>query len=286
MISGSLNAIFHDLHSSESGKTRFTQVVNTGYTTLPGDRESQEMDPDIIRYDNSRDFEKAMSVLSRLLAILVFALMSVVTNSVLPADVIIGNLSGDSTSIHSFYETSTMSLGVMTGVSSVTLTSVSLRLRAQDLSGAAGLMIYDDLSGNPGATLIADLGSKAVAGGSFADYLFTPVNQPILLANSKYWLTISTTITHPNSLLVAADSTLTPPAGSFATFLGLRFYDGSEITNLDGAQIPAFQISGGVGSVAVSEPAYFPLFAFVGGVIILLRRANGLAARSGAIVVS
>lgn len=227
-----------------------------------------------------------MSVLSRLLTLLVFTLIHVVMNGALPADVIIGNLAGDTASVHSFNSTSTMSLGVATGASSVTLTSVSLRLQSQDLSGAAGLTIYNDLFGNPGATLIADLGTQVVTGGSFADYLFAPVNQPTLLANSKYWLTISTTITHPNALLVAADSTLTPPTGSFATFLGLRFDDGDAITNLDSSQIPSFQIDGVVGSVAVSEPEYFPLLISVSGVMFLPRRLKRFAAWFGENAVS
>ncbi len=92
-----------------------------------------------------------MSMLSRLLAILVFASMNVMLSGVLPAGVIIGNLSGNSASVHSFDPTSAISLGVTTGASSVTLTSVSLRLRAQDFSGIAGLAIYDDLPGNPGS---------------------------------------------------------------------------------------------------------------------------------------
>ena len=223
-----------------------------------------------------------MSVLSRILAILVFALMNVVLNGVLPAAVIIGNLSGNSTSVHSFDSTSTMSLGVTIGASSVTLTSVSLRLRAQDLSGEAGLSIYNDDSGNPGTTLLVDLGTQTVAGGSFSDYLFAPVTQPLLLANSKYWLTISTTISNPNALLVAADSTLSPPTGLFATFLGLRFDDGDSITNLDSSQVPSFQVNGVVGSVAVSEPTYLPLIILVGGIAFCLRRFNLVPTRSDA----
>lgn len=239
------------------------------------------MAPDIIRSDNNRDLGKAMSVLSRLLAILVFASMNVVLSGVLPAGVIIGNLSGNSGSVHSFDSASTMSLGVTIGASSVTLTSVSLRLQAQDLSGEAGLSIYDDDFGNPGTTMIADLGTQTVSGGSFSYYLFAPVTQPLLLANSKYWLTITTTIPNPNALLVAADSTLTPPTGSLATFLGLRFNDGHSITNLDSSQVPSFQINGVVGSVAVSEPAYLPLMILIGGVMFLLRRMARSEAWSG-----
>ena len=56
-----------------------------------------------------------MSVLSQLLAILVFALMNFVLSGVLPAGVIIGNLSGNSGSVHSFDSASTMSLGVTIG---------------------------------------------------------------------------------------------------------------------------------------------------------------------------
>lgn len=237
--------------------------------------------PDFIRSDNARDLGQVMSVLSRLLAILVFASMNIVLSGVLPAGVIIGNLSGNSASVHSFDSTSTMSLGVTIGVSSVTLTSVSLRLQAQDLSGEAGLSIYGDDSGNPGATMIADLGTQTVSGGSFSYYLFAPVTQPLLLANSKYWLTITTTIPNPNALLVAADSTLTPPTGSFATFSGLRFYDGHSITNLDVSQVPSFQVNGVVGSVAVSEPAYLPLIILVSGVMFLLRRMTRSEAWSG-----
>ena len=175
-----------------------------------------------------------------------------------------------------------MSLGVTIGASSVTLTSVSLRLRAQDLSGEAGLSIYNDDSGNPGTTLLVDLGTQTVAGGSFSDYLFAPVTQPLLLANSKYWLTISTTISNPNALLVAADSTLSPPTGLFATFLGLRFDDGDSITNLDSSQVPSFQVNGVVGSVAVSEPTYLPLIILVGGIAFCLRRFNLVPTRSDA----
>ncbi len=222
-----------------------------------------------------------MSVSLRLLAIFVFALMNVVLNGVLSGAVIIGNLSGNSASVHSFDSTSTMSLGVTIGTTSVTLTSVSLRLRAQDLSGVAGLVIYDDLSGNPGITPLADLGTQTVFAGAFSDYFFAPVTQPLLLANSKYWLTITTMISHPNALLVAADSTLTPPTGSFATFLGLRFNDGDSITNLDSSQIPSFQLNGVVGSVAVSEPTYLPLIILVGGAMLLLRQATRSEALSG-----
>jgi hypothetical protein len=215
-----------------------------------------------------------MSVLSRLLTILVFASMNVVLSGVLPAGVIIGNLSGNSGSVHSFDSASTMSLGVTIGASSVTLTSVSLRLQAQDLSGEAGLSIYDDDFGNPGTTLLADLGTQTVSGGSFSNYLFAPVTQPLLLANSKYWLTITTTLSHPNALLVAANSTLTPPTGSFATFLGLRFDDGVSITNLDSSQIPSFQVNGVVGSAAVSEPANLLFIILAGGAMFLIRMAT------------
>ena len=107
------------------------------------------------------------------------------------------------------------------------------------------------------------------------------MTQPLLLANSKYWLTITTTIPNPNALLVAADSTLTPPTGSFATFLGLRFDDGVSITNLDSLEVPSFQVNGVVGSVAVSEPAYLPLMILVGGVIFLLRRMTCSEAWAG-----
>jgi hypothetical protein len=222
-----------------------------------------------------------MSVLSRLVAILVFASMNVVLSGVLPAGVIIGNLSGNSGSVHSFDSASTMSLGVTIGASSVTLTSVSLRLQAQDLSGEAGVSIYGDDSGNPGTILLADLGTQTVSGGSFSNYLFAPVTQPLLLANSKYWLTITTTISNSNALLVAADSTLIPPTGSFARFLGLRFDDGVSITNLDSLEVPSFQVNGVVGSVAVSEPAYLPLMILVGGVIFLLRRMTCSEAWAG-----
>jgi hypothetical protein len=207
------------------------------------------MTPDFIRSDNGRDLGQVMSVLSRLLTILDVALMSVALSGVLPAAVIIGNLSGNSPSVHSFDSASTMSLGGTIGASNVTLTSANLRLQAQDLSGEAGLLIYSDDSGDPGTTLLADLGTQTVSGVSFSDYFFAPATQPLLLANSKYWLTITTTITststitsllHPNALLVAADSTLSPPSGSFATFLGLRFDDGNSITNLDSSQIPFF----------------------------------------------
>jgi hypothetical protein len=215
-----------------------------------------------------------MSVLSRLLTILVFASMNVVLSGVLPAGVIIGNLSGNSGSVHSFDSASTMSLGVTIGASSVTLTSVSLRLQAQDLSGEAGLSIYDDDFGNPGTTLLADLGTQTVYGGSFSNYLFAPVTQPLLLAHSKYWLTITTTLSHPNALLVAANSTLTPPTGSFATFLGLRFDDGVSITNLDSSQIPSFQVNGVVGSAAVSEPANLLFIILAGGAMFLIRMAT------------
>lgn len=235
------------------------------------------MTSDFIRSDNGRDLGQAMSVLSRLLSILVFALMNVALSGVLPAAVIIGNLSGNSASVHSFDSASTMSLGVTIGASNVTLTSVNLRLQAQDLSGEVGLLIYNDDSGNPGTTLLADLGTQTVSGGSFSDYFFAPVTQPLLLANSKYWLTITTTITtlsHPNALLVAADSTLTPPSGSFATFLGLRFDDGNSITNLDSSQIPSFQVNGVVGSVAVSEPTHLLFIILAGGATFLIRMAT------------
>jgi hypothetical protein len=219
-----------------------------------------------------------MSVLSRLLAILVVASMNVALSGVLPAAVIIGNLSGNSASVHSFDSASTMSLGVTIGASSVTLSSVSLRLRAQELSGEAGLSIYHDDSGNPGTTLLADLGTQTVSGGLFSDYLFAPGTQPLLLANSKYWLTITTTITttplNPNALLVAADSTLTPPTGSYATFLGLRFDDGVLITNLDSSEIPSFQVNGVVGSVAVSEPTHFLFIILAGVAMFRVRRAT------------
>jgi hypothetical protein len=222
-----------------------------------------------------------MSVLSRLLAILVFASMNIVLSGVLPAGVIIGNLSGNSASVHSFDSTSTMSLGVTIGASSAILTSVSLRLQAQDLGGEAGLSIYGDDFGNPGTTLIADLGTQTVSGGSFSNYLFAPATQPLLLSNSKYWLTITTTLSHPNALLVAANSTLTPPTGSFATFLGLRFDDGVSITNLDSSEVPSFQVNGVAGSVAVSEPAYLPLMILVGGTMFLLRRMTRSEAWAG-----
>jgi hypothetical protein len=81
--------------------------------------------------------------------------------------------------------------------------------------------------------------------------------------------------------LVAADSTLIPPTGSFARFLGLRFDDGVSITNLDSLEVPSFQVNGVVGSVAVSEPAYLPLMILVGGVIFLLRRMTCSEAWAG-----
>jgi hypothetical protein len=209
--------------------------------------------------------------------------MSVALSGVLPAAVIIGNLSGNSPSVHSFDSASTMSLGGTIGASNVTLTSANLRLQAQDLSGEAGLLIYSDDSGDPGTTLLADLGTQTVSGVSFSDYFFAPATQPLLLANSKYWLTITTTITststitsllHPNALLVAADSTLSPPSGSFATFLGLRFDDGNSITNLDSSQIPSFQVNGVVGSAAVSEPANLLFIILAGGAMFLIRMAT------------
>ena len=71
--------------------------------------------------------------------------------------------------------------------------------------------------------------------------------------------------------MVAADSTLIPPTGSFAAFLGLRFDDGNAITKLDTSPVPSFQIDGVVSGVAVSEPAYMPFITVVGGLMFYLR---------------
>lgn len=62
-----------------------------------------------LRYDNSTDLKKAMSMLSRLLVILAFVLMNILLNGVLPAGVIIGNLPGNDGSNELFNQTSSMS---------------------------------------------------------------------------------------------------------------------------------------------------------------------------------
>ena len=106
-----------------------------------------------------------MLVSSRRLANLAFDFMNVLVNAGHAADVIIGNLSGNSNSVHSFDTAATMSLDVTIGASSVPLESVSLRLKAQDFTGVARLLIDEDNAGNPGSMLLADSRMQTVSGG-------------------------------------------------------------------------------------------------------------------------
>lgn len=94
-----------------------------------------------------------MLVSSRRLANLSFDFMNELVNAGHAADVIIGNLSRNSTSLHSFDSAATLSLCVTIGASSVPLESASLRLKAQDFTGVAGLLIYKDNAGNPGSMM-------------------------------------------------------------------------------------------------------------------------------------
>jgi hypothetical protein len=222
-----------------------------------------------------------MSVLSRLLAILVFALMNVVLNGVLPAGVIIGNLPGDDGSGESFNQTSSMSIGVTIAASDVTLTGVTLRLQATNSSEVVKLAIDHDLLGNPGPSPLAVLGTRTVSSGSFSDYVFTPVSQTVLLANTTYWLTISKTIANNDQLTLSVNSMVSIPTGDHANYFGLRFYDGFSVRDLGPSPVPSFQMDGVVNSVAVSEPPYLPLIILVGGAMFLLRRATSSGALSG-----
>jgi hypothetical protein len=215
-----------------------------------------------------------MPVISRLLTILVVALLNIGVNGVLPAGVIIGNLSGDDGSSESFNQTSSMSIGVTIAALDVTLTGVTLRMQATSSNEVVKLAIYNDLLGDPGSSTVADLGTQAVSSGAFSDYLFTPVSPTVLVANTTYWLTVSKSIANNDQLTLSVNSMVSIPTGDHANYFGLRFYDGVSVRDLGTSPVPSFQMDGDVSGVAVSEPAYLPLMILVVGVTFLLRRAT------------
>jgi hypothetical protein len=182
------------------------------------------------------------------------------------AAVIIGNLPGDDGTSISFASGSTLSIGFLTGSNEVRLDSVRLRLLSQDSAGDASLELRSDQSGSP-AAFLESLGTRSVAFSTTfsndSNYDFIPANQTILQANTTYWLTLSTTIAGPNALVVGASLSLpeNTPLPALASYSGLRFFDGTSYSSLDG-YVPRFQANGTLNSVAVPEPPP-SLFLFV-----------------------
>jgi hypothetical protein len=205
-------------------------------------------------------------------AVLVFAECLMPSSN---AAVIIGNLPGDDGTSISFASGSTLSIGFSTGSNEVRLDSVRLRLLAQDSDGVASLELRSDQSGSP-AAFLESLGTRSVAFSTTfsndSNYDFIPANQTILQANTTYWLTISTTIAGPNALVVGASVPANAPPPALASYSGLRFFDGTSYSSLDG-YVPRFQANGTLNSVAVPEPSP-SLFLFVlVGLLPLIRKS-------------
>lgn len=216
-----------------------------------------------------------MLFFSRLFAAVTVLVFAECLMSSLNAAIIIGNLPGDDGTSISFASGSTLSIGFSTGSNGVRLESVSLRLLAQNSSGDVSLELRSDQSGTP-AAFLESLGTQSVAfRTTFSDdsnYSFTPANLTILQSNTKYWLTISTSIASPNALVVGASATENAPPTALASYFGLRFFDGVSYSNLDGQSVPTFQANGTLSSAAVPEPDAWLFLSTVVGLLLVLRK--------------
>lgn len=200
-----------------------------------------------------------MRSFSRPFAVLAFLVHCFLVVGASWADVIIGNLPGNDGVQFVFDSASALSVGFTVGSNPITLTSVDFRLEAQGASGDATLEIRNDFSGAPESTAFHVFDSELVAAGSVFKYSFTSAVNPVLSANTTYWLTLGTPLTFlgGSALRVSANDPSISPTGAHATFFGLRTGDPNDQTTIPSIppfSVPSIQINGTVSSVAVPEP--------------------------------
>lgn len=191
-------------------------------------------------------------------------------------DLVLGNLAGstnDNGTAAGFGSGVGYSIGFTVGSTSVTLTSVDLRLRSNTSSGLATLELRRDNNNNPESGSLALFGNQTVTNG-FSTISFTPTATMQLTAGSKYWLTIGTQLAPPDGLLIGSDDQSIPFAGTFATFNGLRsgLFDNQTTVIPSGANTPTFAINGTI--TAVPEPSSFVTFALGCGIFEWYRRRS------------
>jgi len=192
-------------------------------------------------------------------AVLTFLVHSFLVGGASRADVIIGNLPGNDGVQFVFDSASALSVGFTVGSNAITLTSVDFRLETQGTSGNATLEIRNDIGGTPASTGFHAFDSEFVSNGSVSTYSFSSAANPLLAANTTYWLTLGTPLTFAggNALRVSANDPSVSPAGAHAVFFGLRTGDPDDQTTIPSIppfSVPSFQINGTVSSVAVPEP--------------------------------
>lgn len=191
---------------------------------------------------------------------LIFALLLAPLTHAAPARaaLVLGTLTqaaNDNGALAAFDSTGAYSIGFNINGSPVTLTSVDLRLKANISSGLATLELRNDVAGNPAATAFASFASQTVSAAGFSTFNFTPLTTMDLAANTTYWLTISTTMTSPNGLILAANDPSLTPTGPLATYAGLRTgFPNNQSIDITGLfDTPTFAINGAV--TAVPEPS-------------------------------